>query len=376
MSEFTIALGYGDGDEGDTRDARAYNSPIAYTALSLQELSAHEERYNKLLQIREKVRSSTETSLGLCPNTLLIDFTTVSQKIELGAHRAHADNCLHYFVDGKATCADTSREHPYPNRVAASILYLDSGNFVDGEFYFANGNGEVDQTISLQGVKMIYFTSGDENLHGALPVQRKDSNRDTRRLALAMWYVFDKELEEYVPPFQQSNYEQHVSLSSNANLNAKPRKVYDVNDPAAPKELFTLPIPNDIDISALLQAIGSHLVKDNSNGSSWEVNIYEKDTLHVLFKDNSAMFSIDFGVALDPNEYADTNEYNAQSSIVVERHTDGRKQASLQYMLQESIMLHSLLDAVLTIEINDEKEKAFFSGQVEKARNALPARRA
>lgn len=126
MSEFTVALGYGDGDEGDTRDARAYNSPIAYTSLSLQELSVNEERYNKLLQIREKVRSSTELSLGLCPNTLLIDFTTVSQKIELGAHRAHADNCLHYFVDGKATCADTSREHPYPNRVA------DSGNFVDG----------------------------------------------------------------------------------------------------------------------------------------------------------------------------------------------------------------------------------------------------
>jgi len=382
MSDFVESKGY---DANNNRDGRAYNSPIAYAGIGLQELKlSQEDRYNKLLEIREKVRLATELSLGLCPQTLLIDFTTVSQKTEGGAHRAHADNCLHYFDEKtqKATC-DSTQTHPYPNRVAASILYLnsqtaDSGNFLDGEFYFANqSNGEVDETIPVQTGKMIYFTSGVENLHGAMAVRERqggDASKPPRRLALAMWYVTDKELEEYVPPFQESSKESSSPLS-NTQTTVKPRK-YDPNDPDAPKELFTIPIPNNIDISAMLQSVGAHLVSPKKkNNGSWKVNKYGQDTLHVLFtRDNSAMFSVEFGVSLDVElDYTD-------SSIVVERHTDGRKPASLQYMLQESIMLHSVLDAILLItteSIDEEKEqKYYFDSQVEMARSTLIARQA
>ena len=85
-------------DANNNRDGRAYNSPISYAGIGLQELkTSQEDRYNKLLEIREKVRLATEKALGICPGVLLIDFTTISQKTEGGAHRAHADNCLHYF---------------------------------------------------------------------------------------------------------------------------------------------------------------------------------------------------------------------------------------------------------------------------------------
>jgi len=87
------------------------------------------------------------------------------------------------------------------------------------------------------------------------------------------------------------------------------------------------------------------------------------------------MFSVEFGVALHvESDYTD-------SSIVVERHTDGRKPASLQYMLQESVMLHNVLDAILLItttelSANEEKEQKYFNSQVEMARSTLVARQA
>ena len=379
MSEFVESKGY---DVNNNRDGRAYNSPIAYAGIGLQELrTSQEDRYNKLLEIREKVRLATEKALGICPQTLLVDFTTISQKIEGGAHRAHADNCLHYFDEKtqKATC-DSTRTHPYPNRVAASILYLNNpDNFSDGQFYFANqSSGKVDETIPIQAGKMIYFTSGVENLHGALPVRERqhgDIDKPPRRLALAMWYVTDKELEEYVPPFQESNEESSAS-SSNTQSTTKPRKVYDPNDPDAPKELFTIPIPNNIDVSEMLQTVGAHLASPKTNNGSWKINMYGEDTLHVLFtRDNSAMFSVEFGVELDVE--SDYTDY----SIVVERHTDGRKPASLQYRLQESVMLHNVLDAILLItttelSANKEKEQKYFNSQVEMARSTLIARQA
>ena len=380
MSDFVESKGYD--DVNNNRDGRAYNSPIAYAGIGLQELkTSQEDRYNKLLEIREKVRLATEKALGICPGVLLIDFTTISQKTEGGAHRAHADNCLHYFDDKtqKATC-DSTQTHPHPNRVAASILYLnhpDSGNFSDGEFYFAKqSNGEVNESIPIEEGKMIYFTSGVENLHGALPVKERqdgDTDKPPRRLALAMWYITDKELEEYAPPFQESSKDSAAS-SSNTQSTTRSRKVYDPNDPDAPKELFTIPIPNYIDISIMLQSVGAHLVSLKRN-DGWKVNKYGEDTLHVLFtRDNSAMCSLEFGVSLDvESDYTD-------SSIVVERHTDGRKPASLQYMLQESIMLHNVLDAIslITTELsaNEEKEQKYFDSQVEMARSTLVARQA
>lgn len=101
------------------------------------------------------------------------------------------------------------------------------------------------------------------------------------------------------------------------------------------------------------------------------MNKYAEDTLHVLFKNNSAMFSLDFGVALDDDE-SSTTAY-AESSVVVERHTDGRKPASLQYMLQESVILHGVLDGLskLILETLDEDEERYLSGEVENARSKI-----
>ncbi|KAL7537522.1 hypothetical protein ACHAXR_007881 [Thalassiosira sp. AJA248-18] len=386
MSEFAEGAGY---DESNNRDGRAYNAPVAYAGLGLKELStSHESRYNKLLEIREKVRSTTERNLNLCPGSLLVDFTTISQKTVGGAHTAHADNCLHYFDAKKKAKCDPTREHPYPKRVAASILYLNnhtSGNFADGEFYFANrGNGDVDETIPVEAGKMIYFTSGLENLHGALPVQRRidssddDDGAEPRRLALAMWYVTDPELEEYVPTFQEVK-KQSPKENSDAQSRTKPRKVYDPNDPNAPKELFTVPIPKSIDIDTLFESMGAYLVsklqKNGQQNKQWQVIKGDTDLLHVLFEDHSAMFSLDFGVALDEKS---TVQQHAESSVVVERHTDGRKRASLQYMLQESVLLHVVLDGFMTVmaEKLNEVEGQYLKGEVNKARDTLPARQA
>jgi len=420
-SEFVDAGGY---DADNNRDGRAYNAPVAYAGLGLKELSTsssnsnlnnERRRYDELLDIREKVRSAAEKSLGLCPGTLLIDYTTVSQKTVGGAHRPHADNCLHRFRDydnGKkgATC-DYSREHPYPNRVAASILYLndpisDNGNFAGGEFYFANrSNGDVDEIVPVQAGKMIYFTSGVENLHGALPVMNptnddgsgsRNDNDDSgnvgppRRLALAMWYVTDRDLEEYVPTFREKSVERAAATasdsSSNANRKLRPKRVHDPNDPEAPKELFVIPIPDNMDLSSSFQSMGEYLM---SSCKGWKVSKYGEDTLHVLFKDHSAMFSLDFGVALDDDdeaeEFTGTGMEYADSGIIFERHTDGRKPASLQYMLQESVVMHGVLDALSTLimevlsnedgGVEEGKKRQYFEGEVEKARSTLPTRR-
>ena len=132
--------------------------------------------------------------------------------------------------------------------------------------------------------------------------------------------------------------------------------------------------------------MGTHLTSSKNNNGSWQVNKYGEDTLHVLFtKDNSAMFSIDFGVVfVEKDDESTVDSTPAQyTSIVVERHTDGRKPASLQYMLQESVMLHVVLDVLSTLiveklnEINvNEDEQQLFNTYMEKARDTLPARRA
>lgn len=387
LSDFVDASGYDTSD--DNKDRRAYTAPIAYAGLGLKELStSNEVRYNKVLEIRDKIRLATEASLQLCPGSLHIDFTTISQKTEGGAHRAHADNCIHYFDEGTkmATC-DPSRVHPYPKRVAASILYLNNpheGNFQGGEFYFANRTnlGEVEDAgrVAVETGKMIYFTSGVENLHGALPVERgsngqDDDNASPRRLAIAMWYVFDQSLEEFVPPFHASMTETKNEGIKSLSGSLMARKVYDPNDPNSPKELFTLPLPLRIDVDSLFQTIGAYLVSQQNSPSegSWTISQYGENTLHALFKDHSAMLSLSFGVALH-------EESHAKASVVVERHTDASRAVSLQYMLQESVLLHGLLDyysKVLIIDLDGEgAKKENFDHEIEKARNTLPARRA
>eukprot|EP00986_Skeletonema_menzelii_P013046 scaffold7396_cov127-Skeletonema_menzelii.AAC.9 len=382
LSEFVESSGY----ETDNKDRAQYTAPVAYAGVGLKELStSNEERYTKLLDIREKIRSATESSLNLCAGSLKIDYTTIAQKTEGGAHRAHADNCVHYYDDStKTAVCDPSRQHPYPKRVAASILYLNNptdGNFKGGEFYFANRTnfGEVEDSglVTVASGKMIYFTSGVENLHGALPVERDSlSGQDylPRRLAIAMWYVFDQSLEEFVPSFHASAAASEEEAKSSLG-GLKPRRVHDSNDPNAPKELFTLPIPDRIDSTSFLQSVGEYLVSQKNKPlvGSWTISQYGEDALHVLFKDHSAMFSLEFGVALDKATS------HAKASVVAERHTDGSSAASLQYMLQESVLLHGLLDyfsQVMLDDSSDEAENEYLGQEIEKARDTLPARRA
>lgn len=342
LPNFIEASGYEKNTNGKT-----YAAPQGYAALGLKELKPHSDAYSKIMTIREKVRSTTEKSLNICPGSLYIDFTTVSQKVEGGAHRAHADNCIHYFEDGVAKC-DTTRAHPYPKRVAASILYLNhprSGEFEGGQYFFANGtnHGEVEDggIVDISTGKMVFFTSGIENLHGALPVLRGENKAaEPRRLALALWYVFDKSLME-------------SAEASDAN---------------APTEIFTLPLPNGVDMEKALQAMGMYLVSRQNKPmiGAWKVSKYGDSALHVLFKDHSAMFSITYT--------------KAPSSMVVERHTDTNKRASLQYMLQESVMLHAVLDEAMRLisetELNGSSEIDLFNGGLSLARSKLPARQA
>jgi hypothetical protein len=388
LNDFVEASGY----DTEHKDRAQYTAPTAYAGLGLKEMStSNEERYSKVLQIREKIRVATESSLHLCPGSLKIDYTTISQKTEGGAHRAHADNCVHYFDDRtKTAVCDPSRQHPYPKRIAASILYLNNptdGNFKGGEFYFANRTnfGEVEDSgqVAVETGKMIYFTSGVENLHGALSVQRRNSDGGEeedgyavippRRLAIAMWYVFDQSLEEFVPSFHHSSATATTESSSGSLTQ---RKVHDPNDPNAPKELFTLPIPDRINIQSLFQSTGSYLVSQQNKPlvGSWTISQYGENTLHVLFKDHSAMFSLDFGV-----ELIEATPSHAKASVVVERHTDGRA-ASLQYMLQESVLLHGLLDyfskAMFDESSGSKAEEEYLDHEMEKARRTLPARRA
>ncbi|KAL7486408.1 hypothetical protein ACHAW6_012009 [Cyclotella cf. meneghiniana] len=352
---FVEASGYDD-DDDENPNGRAYAAPMGYSAVGIKELkSSSSEAYRKLLRIRERVRSTTEKALDLCPGSLYIDFTTVSQKTDGGAHRPHADNCIHYFDDGVAAC-DATRVHPYPNRVAASILYLndpDSGNYEGGQFYFANrtNHGHVEDlgAVQIEAGKMIYFTSGIENLHGALPVLSRAGGGiesvEPKRLALAMWYVFDPSLRESTEDS-------------------------DSNDPT---EIFTLLLPDRVDMDSLLHYIGTYIVSRQNKPitGAWTVSKYGDAILNVLFKDHSAMFSINF---------VGPHQNNVSSSrIVVERHTDTNRRSSLQYMLQESVLLHGILDELskfMSERKLDGNQRVTFNDEVEGARKKLPARQA
>ena len=327
---------------------------------------SNQERYAAILETRERVRSIVEESLGI--GTLYVDYTTISQKTIGGAHNAHADNCIHLFdtETHQAEC-DPEKVHPYPKRVAGSILYLndqESGNFSGGEFYFADrSNGEVSHKVPPKVGRLVYFTAGIESLHGALPVAAAQSTAAStlapRRLALAMWFVMDSGLEEYVPPFGSK-----IEVQSSGS--AKPRAVNDPNDPTAPKHLFDIPMPKSVAGQEILQSLGAYLL--SKSAESWQVNAYNADTLHVVFKDHTAMFSIEVGMALSEESV------HSDSCIVFERHTDGKRPASLMYMLQESVILHIVLDELSSMLLDGEH--AYFTDAFEKARITLPAKRA
>ena len=108
--------------------------------------------------------------------------------------------------------------------------------------------------------------------------------------------------------------------------------------------------------------LGLHLVAQQDNGT-WKANQANDNTLDMYFKDNSAMFSIVIG----------------NDAITVERYG----KPSLAYVLQESVLLHSVLDELHTlgfegdIETQNRLLRLEEPGDaIEKAREKLPARKA
>jgi len=341
--------------------------------------------YDKFLEFRERMRAATEKALNLCPGTLKIDYTHVSQKTPGGTHRPHADNCFHYYRDinifddssssnsnsntrSAAVAVNPSQTHPYSNRVAASILYLNDEGFEGGEFYWANRSSEggtPETIVAPKRGRATVFTSGIENLHGALPVKEiegttnknndeEPQQRSARRLALAMWYVTDSNSEETVPEYGQTS-----SSSGNEEEDDPNRTV-----------LFEIPVES-IKIGSLRLALGLYLVgKQNTpTKASWRANQNNENTLHMIFRDQTAMISITL----------------LGTRIVVSRHTDGIRAPSLHYQLQESVMLHGVLTELETLAFGTTEEGRSNKAEdrliqleqtaIDKARNTLPTRR-
>ncbi len=328
-----------------------------YSGIGLTELSKGDhpilptkKDYETFLEFRERVRAKTEESLNLCPGTLKIDYTHISQKTAGGAHRPHADNCFHYFRDTKSGIAatfDETKKHPYSNRVAASILYLNDDGFDGGEFYWASRSSEEgtpETTVPPRGGRMTVFTSGVENLHGALPVRDTGDASPSRRLALAMWYVASGDPEEKVPEYGHSDETEEE---------ADPNRIL----------LFEIPVES-IKIGSLRLALGLFLVgKQNTpSPNSWRANQANESTLHMIFRDQSAMISI----TLKP------------SAIIVNRHTDGIRSPSLVYQLQESVLLHGVLTEIETLAFGEDGAESRLieldRAAIEKARSTLPTR--
>lgn len=137
-------------------------------------------------------------------------------------------------------------------------------------------------------------------------------------------------------------------------------------DPNAPKRLFDISCETgSIKVGGLRFALGLHLIgqQGNPEKGTWLANQADDGVLDMFFKDETGMFS----VTLDEN------------SISVDRYGP---RPSLQYMLQESIVLHDFLDELNTLafegdDIEDEnrllKPK---DDAIEQARETLPARKA
>uniref|UniRef100_A0A7R9WB48 Uncharacterized protein n=1 Tax=Pseudictyota dubia TaxID=2749911 RepID=A0A7R9WB48_9STRA len=137
-------------------------------------------------------------------------------------------------------------------------------------------------------------------------------------------------------------------------------------DPNAPKRIFDVPCEaGTVKVGGLRFALGLHLIgqQGNPEKGTWLANQADDGVLDMFFKDKTGMFS----VTLDEN------------SISVDRYGP---RPSLQYLLQESVVLHDLLDELNSLafegdDIEDENRLLRPKGDaIEKSRETLPARKA
>ncbi len=132
----------------------------------------------------------------------------------------------------------------------------------------------------------------------------------------------------------------------------------------APTRLFNIPAQS-IKPGGLRVVLGFHLIglQNTPDQGSWKANQSSDTALDMVFRDNSAMFSITLG----------------EEGISVDRYGT----PSLPYLLQESVILHSVLDEISSIanegdiEAKDRLLQLDGSGDaIEEARSTLPARKA
>jgi len=384
-SQYVTGSGYKDNQYSTSEVGSKSN----IAGLELSQLSnpetgfATKQDYERFLKIREKILRETERSLGLCYDSLRIDFTHLTMKGKGGQHAPHADNCFHYFEQGedghsRPKC-DPHRPHPYSTRVAASIVFInDDRSFGGGEFYWADlETGEPAILVRPKQGRMTYFSAGIENLHGALPVEDvKDDRADKicsnesvsdcktemappRRLYIAMWYVDNRQPAEIVPKYRGNGH----SVEPSDDLPAA------TNDPSAATKVLEIPIKSRK--GGLRVALSFFLLglQNEPSKGSWRFVQQDDVPLGMIFKDQSAMFSI--GIR--------------DESIVIERHIDRGKRPSLFYQLQESVILHKVLDELHALafgkgddgqDIADDDRLLLLQGEsaIEEARRKLPAR--
>ncbi len=131
-----------------------------------------------------------------------------------------------------------------------------------------------------------------------------------------------------------------------------------------PTRLFHIPAQS-IKPGGLRVVLGFHLIglQNTPDQGSWKANQSSDTVLDMVFRDNSAMFSITLG----------------EDGISVDRYGT----PSLPYLLQESVILHSVLDEISSIanegdiEVKDRLLQLDEGGDaIEEARSTLPARKA
>mmetsp|Transcript_36991 Transcript_36991/g.66560 ORF Transcript_36991/g.66560 Transcript_36991/m.66560 type:complete len:209 (+) Transcript_36991:33-659(+) len=133
------------------------------------------------------------------------------------------------------------------------------------------------------------------------------------------------------------------------------------DDASVPARVLEIPL-SSIKKGGLRFSLGLHLVGLQDKGT-WRANQASDNVLDMFFKDNSAMFSLIL----------------EDESVVIDRYG----KPSLAYVLQESLVLHSVLDEIQTLafegDIEDENRLLQLEEPgdgIEKARATLPARKA
>lgn len=137
------------------------------------------------------------------------------------------------------------------------------------------------------------------------------------------------------------------------------------NDNTGPKTVIELPA-DTVKVGPLKFFLQIYLVGNQNNPvkGAWVLNNNEETgSLNMYYKDGSGMFSLDL------------NEKNIQVQRFGER-------PSLEYVLQESVMLHGVLDELnqIAFEVDDieESKRLLLFGStdaISKARENLPARK-